>query len=269
MADTQSAHTIAYSRAPFSTWLGIVCLFVLFGLIVLAVIGLVVLVIAALLLAAVARSQSLARRIGSALDSIARWRDLVSLNSDLVTIAKGLSSSYAAIAGVVASDRTAEPFLSGTSTYTHGITFGGHPVMSAIALKNIEIMKRERILERVLENEGAFRATLETLLELPIVDADDAYFGYGAWVEVSASDAAALGELWHDEEGEQAGPFSGELANELSPYAFTEGLRVRIRLRDVQLLPHVELEDGEHELVRAQRNGISPHRAHQLAATVS
>jgi hypothetical protein len=39
MADTQSAHRIAYSRAPFSTWLGVVCLFVLFGLIVLAVIG--------------------------------------------------------------------------------------------------------------------------------------------------------------------------------------------------------------------------------------
>ena len=39
MAETQSAPSIAYSRAPFSTWLGIVCLFVLFGLIVLAVIG--------------------------------------------------------------------------------------------------------------------------------------------------------------------------------------------------------------------------------------
>src|SRR5436190_2554910 len=39
MAETQSAHRIAYSRAPFSTWLAIVCLFVLFGLIVLAVIG--------------------------------------------------------------------------------------------------------------------------------------------------------------------------------------------------------------------------------------
>jgi hypothetical protein len=39
MAETQSARTIAYSRAPFSTWLGIVCLFVLFGLIVLAIIG--------------------------------------------------------------------------------------------------------------------------------------------------------------------------------------------------------------------------------------
>jgi len=39
MAETQSAHSIAYSRAPLSTWLGIVCLFVLFGIIVLAVIG--------------------------------------------------------------------------------------------------------------------------------------------------------------------------------------------------------------------------------------
>jgi adenosylmethionine-8-amino-7-oxononanoate aminotransferase len=53
--------------------------------------------------------------------------------------------------------------------YSHGITFGGHPVQAAIALKNIEIMKRERIVEGVRENEDAFRATLEQLLELPIV----------------------------------------------------------------------------------------------------
>ena len=39
MAETQSAPSIAYSRAPFSTWLGVVCLFILFGLIVLAIIG--------------------------------------------------------------------------------------------------------------------------------------------------------------------------------------------------------------------------------------
>src|SRR3974377_1283620 len=62
-----------------------------------------------------------------------------------------------------------EPFLADTSMYSHGITFGGHPVMSAIALKNIEIMKRERIMEHVLGNEDAFRATLGQLLALPIV----------------------------------------------------------------------------------------------------
>ncbi len=120
----------------------------------------------------------------------------------------------------------------------------------------------------VLHSQKGDRCFVRALLELPI-DGEDGYFGYGAWVEVSEADVTALGELWDDEEGEQAGPFSGTLANELSPYAFTEGLAVRIRLRDVQLLPLLELEDGEHELVRAQRHGISSHRAHQLAATVA
>ena len=120
----------------------------------------------------------------------------------------------------------------------------------------------------VLHTEKGDRYFVRALVELPI-SGEDGYFGYGSWVEVSVEDVTALGELWHDAEGERAGPFSGTLANELSPYAFTEGLPVRLCLRDVDLLPLVELEDGEHELVRAQRYGISPHRAHQLAATVA
>jgi adenosylmethionine-8-amino-7-oxononanoate aminotransferase len=91
------------------------------------------------------------------------------IRPDLLTMAKGLSSAYAAIGGVVATDRTMEPFLQESSMYTHGITFGGHPVMCAIALKNIEIMKRERIVEHAKENEDRFRETLSQLLELPIV----------------------------------------------------------------------------------------------------
>ena len=54
-----------------------------------------------------------------------------------------------------------------TAMYTHGITFGGHPVQAAIALKNIEIMKRERIVEHVAEQQDAFRETLAPLLDLP------------------------------------------------------------------------------------------------------
>jgi adenosylmethionine-8-amino-7-oxononanoate aminotransferase len=90
------------------------------------------------------------------------------IRPDIVTSAKGLSSSYAAIGAVIATDRVMEPFLADTSMYSHGITFGGHPVMSAIALKNIEIMKREGINEHVLSNEDAFRSTLAQLLDLPI-----------------------------------------------------------------------------------------------------
>jgi adenosylmethionine-8-amino-7-oxononanoate aminotransferase len=91
------------------------------------------------------------------------------IRPDLVCCAKGLSSSYGAIGAVVATDRVMEPFLESTSMYSHGITFGGHPVMCAIALKNIEIMKRDRIVEGVREREEAFRSTLAQLLELPIV----------------------------------------------------------------------------------------------------
>jgi adenosylmethionine-8-amino-7-oxononanoate aminotransferase len=90
------------------------------------------------------------------------------IRPDVMTIAKGLSSSYASIGAVVATDRVMEPFMRDTSMYSHGITFGGHPVQSAIALKNIEIMKRERIVEHVAETQHRFRATLEQLLELPI-----------------------------------------------------------------------------------------------------
>ena len=62
-----------------------------------------------------------------------------------------------------------EPFLASKASFVHGITFGGHPVMAAIALKNIEIMKRERIVEHVAETGDTFRKTLEQLLDLPIV----------------------------------------------------------------------------------------------------
>ncbi len=91
------------------------------------------------------------------------------IRPDLVTSAKGLSSAYASIGAVIARDAVMEPFLEGNQSFTHGITFGGHPVQCAIALKNIEIMKRERIVEHVRENEDAFRSTLAQLLELPIV----------------------------------------------------------------------------------------------------
>ena len=91
------------------------------------------------------------------------------IRPDIVTSAKGLSSSYGPIGAVIARDAVMEPFLDATAMYSHGVTFGGHPVMCAIALKNIEIMKREGIVEHVRATEGAFRAKLETLLDLPIV----------------------------------------------------------------------------------------------------
>jgi adenosylmethionine-8-amino-7-oxononanoate aminotransferase len=90
------------------------------------------------------------------------------IKPDLITSAKGLSSAYASIGAVIAADHVVEPFMTESSMYAHGITFGGHPVQCAIALKNIEILKRERVIEHVDENADTFRDTLAQLLELPI-----------------------------------------------------------------------------------------------------
>jgi adenosylmethionine-8-amino-7-oxononanoate aminotransferase len=88
---------------------------------------------------------------------------------DLITTAKGITSSYAPMGALIASDRVAEPFLGEDTMFSHGITFGGHPVSSAVALANIEVFEREDLCGRVREHEGAFEAMLRSLMDIPIV----------------------------------------------------------------------------------------------------
>jgi adenosylmethionine-8-amino-7-oxononanoate aminotransferase len=89
--------------------------------------------------------------------------------ADIVTIAKGLTSGYSPIGGMLAREHLIEPFLEGENTFMHGITFGGHPVSCAVALANLDLIEREGMLAHVRANESAFRATLEKLHDLPIV----------------------------------------------------------------------------------------------------
>jgi adenosylmethionine-8-amino-7-oxononanoate aminotransferase len=163
------------------------------------------------------------------------------IRPDIVTCAKGLSSSYAAIGAVVATDRVMEPFLEASSMYTHGITFGGHPVMSAIALKNIEIMKRERIMEHVLGNEEAFRSTLGQLLELPIVGD---LRGTGFFYALELVKDKETRETFTDEECETL------LRGFLSPRLFEKGLICRADDRGdpvVQISPPLVATQAEFD----------------------
>jgi adenosylmethionine-8-amino-7-oxononanoate aminotransferase len=88
---------------------------------------------------------------------------------DIITTAKGITSAYAPMGAVIASDRVFEPFNQGTRSFTHGITFGGHPVSSAVALANLDVFEREGLNEHVRENEPALRGMLESLRDIPIV----------------------------------------------------------------------------------------------------
>jgi adenosylmethionine-8-amino-7-oxononanoate aminotransferase len=99
---------------------------------------------------------------------------------DIITMAKGMTSGYSPVGGMITRPHLVEPFLHGANTFLHGITFGGHPVSCAVALANLDVIEREGLLQHVRANEDAFRATLERLHDLPIVGdvRGDGYF-YG------------------------------------------------------------------------------------------
>ncbi|HEY2441785.1 MAG TPA: aspartate aminotransferase family protein [Streptosporangiaceae bacterium] len=99
---------------------------------------------------------------------------------DIITFAKGATSGYAPLGGMIASDALIEPFLEGTATFLHGVTFAGHPVSCAVALANLDVFEKEDLLGNVRANEAAFRATLGKLSDLPIVgDVRGAGYFYG------------------------------------------------------------------------------------------
>ena len=150
---------------------------------------------------------------------------------DMITCAKGMTSGYSPIGACLVSDRIAEPFWTGDEYFPHGYTFGGHPVSSAVASANLDIIEREGLNEHVLKNEGAFRATLDKLLDLPIVGdvRGDGYF-YG--IELVKDKATR--ETFDDDESERL------LRGFLSKALFNAGLYCRADDRGdpvVQLAP--------------------------------
>ncbi len=91
---------------------------------------------------------------------------------DIITCAKGLTSGYLPLAATIISDRLLDQ-VSGKNAedvyFSNGFTYSGHPVSCAAALKNIEIMEREKICEHVREVGPYLHEKLEELRDLPIV----------------------------------------------------------------------------------------------------
>ena len=129
---------------------------------------------------------------------------------DIITTAKGITSAYAPMGAAIVSDRIAEPFLSGTSSFLHGFTFGGHPISAAVAMANIDVFEQDGILEHVRSHEPAFHEMLNSLADIPIVG-DVRGAGYFAGIELVKDRATK--ESFSAEESETLlrGFLSGEL----------------------------------------------------------
>ena len=99
-------------------------------------------------------------------------KEVFDIEPDIITCAKGLTSGYVPMGACVISDRIFSK-ISGEhsqgATFSNGYTYSGHPVSSAAALKNIEIIENEGLLEHVREIAPYFQQRLRELRKLPLV----------------------------------------------------------------------------------------------------
>ena len=159
---------------------------------------------------------------------------------DLVTFAKGVTSGYAPLGGVMVSDRIAEPFLDDPNTFLHGQTFGAHPVACAVANANLDILEREDLCGHVLANESRFTQLLDGLRDIPLVG-DVRGEGYFRAIEL-VSDQATKGAFTADEA-------DWLLRDYLSPRLYEAGLICRVDDRAEPVLTLAPpLIAGEEEL---------------------
>ena len=163
---------------------------------------------------------------------------------DIVTTAKALTSAYAPMGAMIASDQIYEHFTGEKEMFAHGFTFAGHPVAAAIALANLDVFEREDLCGHVLRKEDEFRSMLESLREIPIVG-DVRGAGYFQAIELVKDPETKEG--FDDEESEDLlrGFLSGEL--------YRRGLICRADDRGdpvIQLAPPLIADSEQFEEIR-------------------
>ena len=114
--------------------------------------------------------------------------DFVGVVPDLLTFAKGATSGYAPIGGLIVRRHLADQLLgSPKGTFTHGATWGGHPVVMAVAMANIAVMQEEKVVENARDNASYFRSELDKLANAHDICNDIRGAGYFYAIELCRS----------------------------------------------------------------------------------
>lgn len=103
---------------------------------------------------------------------LGRWfsSELFGIRPDLITFAKGVTSGYIPLGGVLVGDRVAEVLIGQGGEFNHGFTYSGHPVACAAALENIRILEEEKLIERVADDTGPYlKQRFAELADHPLV----------------------------------------------------------------------------------------------------
>lgn len=156
---------------------------------------------------------------------------------DIVPMAKGLSSGYLPISANAVSSDIVEVLKTG-GDFVHGFTYSGHPVAAAVALRNIEIIEREGLIERTRTDTGPYLAkALATLNDHPLVGEARSLGLIGA-VEIVAE--PGTNKRWGGAEG-NAGPIVRDLCIENG--LMVRGIRDTIVMCPPLIITHAEIDE--------------------------
>jgi putrescine aminotransferase len=159
------------------------------------------------------------------------------LKPDIVTMAKGLSSGYQPISAVSLGARMGEAIATAPEELVHGYTYSGHPVASAVALKNLEILDSKHIVARVKKSIGPYfqRRLRETFEDHPLVG------------EVRGLGMLGAMELVEDRRERKHFPSPGKVGTICRDHCFKNGLVMRA-IRDTMVLaPPLIITEAEVE----------------------
>ncbi len=172
--------------------------------------------------------------------------DYFHLEPDLMPVAKGLSSGYLPIGGVMVADRVADVFKAEGQDFFHGFTYSGHPVCAAVALENLRILKDERIVEKVKHETAPYlQKQWQTLADHPLVG------------EARGVGMLAAIELVQDKNKRRRYPGDGRIGTLCRDLALKEGLILRATGDTMLVSPPLVIGQREiDDLVRLTRKAL-------------
>lgn len=163
--------------------------------------------------------------------------ETMGVKPDMIAMAKGLSSGYQPISAVAVSKEIVDVLKTG-GDFVHGFTYSGHPVAAAVALRNIEIMEREHLVERTRDDTGPYLAKmLVTLNDHPLVGETRSVGLLGA-IEIVAD--KTTGARFGGAEG-TAGPMVRDLCIENG--LMVRGIRDTIVMCPPLIISHAQIDE--------------------------
>jgi adenosylmethionine-8-amino-7-oxononanoate aminotransferase len=166
---------------------------------------------------------------------------------DTLSIAKGLTSGYIPMGGLILSKRMAEVLVEQGGVFAHGLTYSGHPVAAAVAIANLKALRDEGIVTRVKEDTGPY---LQRCLR-------EAFGGHPLIGEIQGAGMVAALQLAEDKDSRKRFANENDMAWQCRTFGFEEGLIIRSTLGRMIMAPALVASHADiNELVDKTRIAV-------------